>query len=65
LGKDIQPNYVPPRPGDIKDSWADIRLAEQVIGYRPVVPFDEGLRRTVDWYVKEHRGCGGPSSARR
>ena len=54
LGKNVQAQYVPPRPGDIKDSWADISLAAQVIGYKPIVPFAEGLRRTIDWYVKEH-----------
>ncbi len=50
LGKNVQPNYVDPRPGDIKHSWADISLAERLIGYRPVVTFDEGLRRAIDWY---------------
>ena len=55
LGKDNKPEYVPPRPGDIKDSWADITLAGQVIGYRPTVSFAAGLRRTIDWYVKEYR----------
>lgn len=56
LGKNVSPNYVPPRPGDIKDSWADIQLATKVIGFRPTVAFDEGLRRTINWYVKEYRG---------
>ncbi|MBX3394540.1 MAG: SDR family oxidoreductase [Phycisphaerae bacterium] len=50
LGRSVTPKYVPPRPGDIKHSWADISLAERVIGYRPVVPFAEGLRRTIEWY---------------
>jgi nucleoside-diphosphate-sugar epimerase len=53
LGKNVRPQYVPPRPGDIRDSWADIRRAGQVIDYRPIVSFDDGLRRTIDWYVKE------------
>lgn len=51
LGKEVRPNHVPPRSGDIMHSWADIALAEKVIGYRPVVPFAEGLKRTIDWYV--------------
>jgi nucleoside-diphosphate-sugar epimerase len=50
LGKNVQPEYVDPRPGDIKHSWADVTLASQVIGYRPTVPFAEGLRRAIDWY---------------
>lgn len=50
LGKNVTPTYVPPRPGDIKHSWADISLAGRVIGYRPVVPFAEGLSHTIEWY---------------
>jgi nucleoside-diphosphate-sugar epimerase len=42
--------YGPPRAGDIRDSLADIRLAGELLGYRPVVDFREGLRRTVEWY---------------
>jgi len=52
LGKKVRPTYVPPRPGDIKHSWADISLAERLIGYRPTVSFAEGLRRTIHWYAE-------------
>jgi UDP-glucose 4-epimerase len=45
-----QPNYGPERGGDIKHSLADISLAEKLLGYKPKVNFEEGLRRTVDWY---------------
>ena len=45
-----EPSYVPPRKGDIRDSLADIQLARDLIGYKPIVDFREGLRRTVDWY---------------
>ena len=38
------------RNGDIRHSLADLSLAEQHLGYRPVVDFEEGLRRTVEWY---------------
>lgn len=51
LGKNVKPNYVPARPGDIRHSWADIRLAEKIIGYRPAVTFAEGLKRAIDWYA--------------
>jgi nucleoside-diphosphate-sugar epimerase len=47
------PAYAPPRAGDIRDSLADIRLARELLGYRPIVDFREGLRRTVDWYRQE------------
>jgi nucleoside-diphosphate-sugar epimerase len=39
-----------PRPGDIRHSLADIRQARRLLGYRPSVGFDEGIRLTVDWY---------------
>jgi UDP-glucose 4-epimerase len=43
----------PERGGDIKHSLADITRAETAFGYRPLVNFEEGLRRTVDWYREE------------
>jgi UDP-glucose 4-epimerase len=50
LGTRLEPQYAPPRPGDVRDSLADISLARQVIGYQPAVMFEEGLRRCVEWY---------------
>ncbi len=50
LGKDVAPNHVPARPGDVKHSLAAIDLARQVLGYEPVVSFQEGLRRAIEWY---------------
>ena len=49
-GKKIQTKYEPPRDGDIRDSQADISLARKILGYTPCVLFEEGLRRTWDWY---------------
>ncbi|HTW61758.1 MAG TPA: SDR family oxidoreductase [Terracidiphilus sp.] len=49
-GYEGEPEYAPPRAGDIRDSLADIRRAEALLGYRPQVGFREGLRRTVEWY---------------
>ncbi len=45
-------NNGPERSGDIKHSLADIRLAEEHLGYKVQVDFREGLRRTVEWYRK-------------
>jgi nucleoside-diphosphate-sugar epimerase len=47
-----QPKYGPERGGDIKHSLADIAKAEAGLGYRPKVDFEEGLRKTVEWYRK-------------
>lgn len=49
LGPLPAPTYQPDRPGDVRDSQADIGKAERLLGYRPQVSFAEGLRRTVDW----------------
>jgi UDP-glucose 4-epimerase len=43
----------PARAGDIRHSLADIRRAKQLLGYRPIVPFEAGLRQTVDWYREQ------------
>jgi UDP-glucose 4-epimerase len=42
--------YAPERAGDIKHSLADINLARKHLGYEMQVNFQEGLRRTVEWY---------------
>jgi len=50
LGAKLEPIFEPPRAGDVRDSLADISLARKVLDYRPVVDFDEGLRRSIDFY---------------
>jgi len=42
--------YAPERAGDIRHSLADISRAQKKLGYQPLVDFEEGLRRTVEWY---------------
>jgi UDP-glucose 4-epimerase len=44
------PIYEEERGGDIKHSLADISSAEKHLGYKPKVNFEDGLRRTVEWY---------------
>lgn len=46
--------YAAARSGDIHDSQADISLARQRLGYHPHVGFEEGLRRTWEWYCASH-----------
>ena len=46
----------PPRAGDIRHSLADVSLARRILGYRPLVDFETGLTRTVDWYRAEVSG---------
>ncbi|MBZ5528587.1 MAG: SDR family oxidoreductase [Acidobacteriia bacterium] len=54
-GKSIAAKYDPPREGDIRDSQADIALGRSILGYDPRVAFEEGLRRTCDWYRAHHK----------
>ena len=53
IGYAGEPVYGPERAGDIKHSLADISRAQAILGYKPQVSFEEGLRRTVDWYRKQ------------
>jgi len=52
------PLHAAERGGDIKHSLADISQAEQCLGYKPAVDFEEGLRRTVDWYRSQTKAAG-------
>jgi UDP-glucose 4-epimerase len=49
IGVDVTPVHVAPRPGDVRDSLADVRSAADALGYRAAVSFEEGLRQTVAW----------------
>jgi UDP-glucose 4-epimerase len=55
LGTRLQPIFQDPRPGDVRDSLASLDRIREVLGYQPLVPFEEGLRRTVD-------ACGHPGT---
>jgi UDP-glucose 4-epimerase len=50
LGTDIQPRHEPPRVGDVRESLADITRARETLNYEPQVDFEEGLRRSIDYY---------------
>ncbi len=53
----------PDRVGDVKHSLADIEPARQALGYEPIVSFEEGLRRTVEWYREQLAATGALSQA--
>lgn len=50
LGTNVQSRHTDPRPGDIRESMADITQAVKLLGYEPQVPFEEGLRRSIAYY---------------
>ncbi len=53
LGKNVQPKFDAPRAGDVRHSTADISAAKALLGYEPVVPFDEGLKHTIEFFAAQ------------
>ena len=51
------PKHAPERAGDVKHSLADLSRSEKHLGYKPQVNFEEGLRRTVDWYRTQEKAA--------
>lgn len=51
--KDIPATYEPSRPGDIKHSYASIDRIHHILGYEVLVGFDDGLRKTVEWFKQK------------
>ena len=47
---DLEPNYGPPRQGDVRDSLADVSKAAKLLGYKPEVSVEEGLKLNWDWF---------------
>ncbi|MEM6260264.1 MAG: SDR family oxidoreductase [Planctomycetota bacterium] len=52
LGTNIEPIFDVPRAGDVRESLADITAARKVLGYEPLIDFDEGLLRSIDYYKR-------------
>jgi UDP-glucose 4-epimerase len=55
-GRPSKAKYAAPREGDIRDSQADIGLAQEVLGYHPRFGFEEGLKRTWEWFATNQSG---------
>ncbi len=55
LGKKARINKKPFHKADMMETWADISKAEKLLGWKPTVSFDEGIRRTVEWHLKEQK----------
>ena len=59
----MEAKYDAPREGDILDSQADISQARALLGYAPQVGFEEGRRRTFDWYRESHLQAAAKEAA--
>jgi len=62
LDLDFQPVYEPARLGEVRDSQADISLANRTIGYLPEVTLRQGLERTAAWFKANDRLVGARGS---
>ncbi len=49
---DLQPTHADERAGDVRHSLADLTATQRRLGYEPIVPFDEGLAATAQWYAR-------------
>jgi nucleoside-diphosphate-sugar epimerase len=49
-GANVDPLYADPRPGDVRDSQADIGKARHLLGYEPTMGLSDGLKKTVEWF---------------
>ena len=54
IGKQADIKYYPENAADMSASWADTSKAQQMLGWKPQVSLDEGLRSVVDWYRQEY-----------
>jgi UDP-glucose 4-epimerase len=52
VGKPVERRFAPTRTGDIRDSWAAIDAAKEVLGFEPHTDLDEGLRLTVEYLLR-------------
>ena len=43
---------LPLQPGDVPDTWADVEDLVRDVGYRPVTPVEEGVKKFVDWFME-------------
>jgi UDP-glucose 4-epimerase len=63
LGRPLQRNHTESRAGDVKHTLADIGKAEKMLGYRPLVDFADGMRRTCEYFVTTFGGATGTAKA--
>ncbi len=58
VGRPVEKRFEPSREADVLASWADLGEARRVLGYEPLVGFDDGLARTADYVLRDGRSTG-------
>lgn len=56
LGKKAELNFLPPEPGDVPITYADISKAKKILGYDPKFPIEEGIKKFTEWFIKTEGG---------
>jgi UDP-glucose 4-epimerase len=54
-GNSLKPKYGPARPGDVRESVADIDYAKKYLGFEPEYSFEQGLKETFEYYLTTNR----------
>ena len=60
LGSQAERNQLPPHPGDLFGTWADVSAAQKVLGFRPQWTFAQGVERFAEWFRREEELAGRP-----
>ena len=64
VGKKANIKIMPNQPGDVPFTNADVSRAARLLGYSSKVPFQEGIKRTVEWYMSAFGESGTPNPNR-
>lgn len=59
LGKKAKIEYLPRHPADVPATWADIKRAKKLLGWKPKVKIEEGIERTGRWYIENREWLKG------
>ena len=60
LGAEVEAIHGPPRPGDVRDSLADLTRIREALDYKVLVPLQEGLERTAAWLREQRASASQP-----
>jgi UDP-glucose 4-epimerase len=60
IGREVEKEYLPQRPGEVRDSWADLTAARELLGYETRIGLEEGLRRTADFLLGQQLADASP-----